>query len=104
MIEITPVPAFRDNYIWVLHDNHRAVAVDPGDAAPLQAFLAHEQLTLDTILITHHHADHTGGLVALTARHALPVFGPAREAIEGLTERLVEGDIVRIDALGLNFR
>ncbi len=104
MIKVTPVPAFRDNYIWVLHDDTDAVAVDPGDAAPLEDYLTREGLTLAAILVTHHHADHVGGLPALTARRAIPVYGPQREQIDGLTQRLIEGDEVRIGKPGLHFR
>ena len=48
MLRVSPVPAFADNYIWVLHDSTHALVVDPGDAAPVQAFLAEHQLTLAT--------------------------------------------------------
>lgn len=65
MLRVSPVPAFADNYIWVLHDSTHALVVDPGDAAPVQAFLAEHQLTLAGVLITHGHIDHIGGVSAL---------------------------------------
>ena len=68
MLAIHAVPAFRDNYIWVLEDGVHAAAVDPGDAAPVQAFLERQGLELAAVLATHHHADHVGGLVELARR------------------------------------
>ncbi|WP_174874714.1 hydroxyacylglutathione hydrolase [Vogesella oryzae] len=77
IIRLTPVCAFADNYIWVLHDTRCAIAVDPGEAAPLLAFLEQHRLQLDAIWITHHHADHIGGLPELLARWPqLDIYGP----------------------------
>ena len=70
--------------------------VDPGEAAPVIEFLERESLTLDTILITHHHQDHTGGLDALTKRYSPRVIGPDNPSIKGIDERVGEGDQVRI--------
>lgn len=100
-MNIIPLPAFRDNYIWLLHDDRHAVAVDPGDAAVVEAYLAQHGLTLCAVLITHHHHDHTGGLAELTTARQIPVFGPAREAIDGVTVRLSDGDVARIPELDL---
>lgn len=102
-MNITPIPAFRDNYIWLLDDGRHAVAVDPGDAEPVLRHLAAHGLELCAILITHHHADHVGGLAALTAAAPVPVHGPAREAIAGVTHPVREGDRVRIAELDLAF-
>lgn len=78
MLRVSPVPAFSDNYIWVLHDSTQALLVDPGDAAPVQAFLAEHGLALAGVLITHGHADHIGGVPALLADWpGTPVYGPA---------------------------
>ena len=60
MAAIIPIPALRDNYIWLVRDGSNAVVVDPGDAAPVLAYLEREALQLAGILITHHHADHVG--------------------------------------------
>ena len=81
MTSIIPIPAFADNYIWLVRDGTRAAVVDPGDARPVLDYLAREGLTLAAILATHHHNDHVGGIDALLARHPAPVFGPARETI-----------------------
>lgn len=103
MIEVRAVPAFRDNYIWMLcgMEAGRTIAaiVDPGDAAPvLQALDAHH-LTPVAILITHHHADHIGGIRELLAQHRLPVYGPARESIPALSHPLREGDRLALPGL-----
>lgn len=100
-MKLVPVPAFTDNYIWMLHDGARALVVDPGDAAPVHAALDAQRLELAAILITHHHADHVGGLDALRARLTGPVFGPARERIPQPCVPLTDGQ--RIEALGLAF-
>ena len=96
MLEIVPIPAFADNYIWALLRDDHCVVVDPGDAAPVFAFLAARDLTLDAIFITHHHADHVGGVAALTARWPVPVYGPAAESIKGVTDALRENDQVAL--------
>jgi hydroxyacylglutathione hydrolase len=102
MAAIIPIPALRDNYIWIVRDGRNAVVVDPGDAAPVLAYLEREALTLAGILITHHHADHVGGIAALTARHPAPVFGPARESIPGRTRAVTEGDTIALPGLELS--
>ena len=100
-MKLIPLPAFQDNYLWLLHDAQRALVVDPGDAGPVQAFLAAQGLQLDAILVTHHHPDHTGGVDALRDATGAKVYGPARERIPEPLERLAEGDA--IEALGLRF-
>jgi hydroxyacylglutathione hydrolase len=104
MIQITPISAFRDNYIWALHDDKNAVVVDPGEAAPVLAFLQAKKLTLTTILITHHHNDHIGGNRELLARFPVPVYGPAGEAIDTLTTRLKENDVITLAEFDLTFK
>lgn len=97
-----PVPAFSDNYIWVLHDGARALVVDPGESAPLMQWLQAEGLRLDTIFLTHHHADHTGGVDALRAATGATVFGPALERLPEPVQRVRAPD--RVQALGLDWR
>lgn len=106
MLQVTPVRAFADNYIWLIHsprDPRRVVAVDPGDAAPVFRALADDGLQLSGILLTHHHRDHVGGVAALLQAHPVPVFGPAAESIPGEPTRLREGDPAVFESLGLNF-
>jgi hydroxyacylglutathione hydrolase len=102
-IDVVPVRAFRDNYIWTLRDARTAVVVDPGDAAPVIQYLEREGLALHAILITHHHADHIGGVPDLLAHHDVPVYGPAGEPIPTLTRVVTGGDRVAIEPLGLSF-
>jgi hydroxyacylglutathione hydrolase len=99
---ITPIPAFQDNYFWLLQRGGRAAVVDPGDAAPVTQALAQRGLALAAILVTHHHYDHIGGLPQLAQEFPdVPVYGPAAEKIRGVTQPLREGD--RIEALGTAF-
>ncbi|HTP61530.1 MAG TPA: hydroxyacylglutathione hydrolase [Burkholderiales bacterium] len=100
MLEIVPLPAFKDNYIWTLRSGKRAAVVDPGEARPVQAYLAREGLELVAILATHHHADHVGGIAELVGNSKLPVFGPKGEPIPALTNPLGQGDKFEIPALG----
>ena len=95
------MPAFADNYIWMLHAAGRAIVVDPGDAHPVFDFLERGQLQLAAILVTHHHADHTGGVVALRNATGATVFGPASEAIAAPYTPLLQGD--QAEAMGLRF-
>jgi hydroxyacylglutathione hydrolase len=102
-LEYVPVPAFEDNYIWVVSDGQHAVVVDPGEAAPVKAYLAKRGWRLSAILLTHHHHDHVGGVADLLNDQAVPVYGPAGEAIEHLTQRLKNGDHVTIAEPALEF-
>ena len=106
MVEITPIPAFNDNYIWLLRqpDRLHAVVVDPGDAAPVVQRLRQDGLELEAILITHKHGDHVGGVRELKRiwPEAL-VFGPANEPIPVLERALGEGDRVELTGVGASF-
>jgi len=101
MMAIHAVPAFKDNYIWVLEAGGKAVAVDPGDDAPVEQFLEKRGLVLAAVLATHHHADHVGGLPALARHWKCPTFGPAREVEAHLDHRLTEGDRFQVPGLDL---
>lgn len=102
-MQIHAVPAFQDNYLWVIAEGGRAAVVDPGDAAAIEAFLAREGLELAAILATHHHGDHVGGLKTLAAHWKCPVFGPAGEPIVGLTRKLSEGDHIDVPGIDVAF-
>ena len=102
MLEIFPVPAFADNYMWTVHNDQYAIVVDPGDAVPVIKYLEKNKLTLLAILITHHHRDHIGGIKDLVELYNTPVYGPRREIIPHLTYPLGEGDVVEFNQL--NFR
>ena len=104
MLNVLTVPAFQDNYLWLIHDGVHAAVVDPGDAAPILAALADNGLALAAILLTHHHADHVGGVPALLQRFPVPVFGPRSDGIAQVTEPLDEGDTARVPALGLDLQ
>lgn len=104
MTEISAIPAFSDNYIWLLRDTDAATVavVDPGDADPVLDRLCELKLDLGALLITHHHYDHTGGIDALVA--AFPkvrVFGPDDTRIKGVTDPVGEGDLVRMPGVSL---
>jgi hydroxyacylglutathione hydrolase len=95
-MNLLALPAFADNYIWMLHDGRLAAVVDPGDDAPVQEALDRLGLELAAILVTHHHADHVGGVDALRARLRGPVYGPAREAIPEPFQGVRDGDEIAL--------
>jgi len=103
MLEIVPISALKDNYIWTLRDAKHAAVVDPGEAQPVLNYLAREKLTLVAILATHHHPDHVGGIDALLDLRKVPVFGPRKEPIPGMSNPVAEGDSVAIPELGASF-
>lgn len=100
-MQLIPIPAFSDNYVWMLHDGQRALVVDPGEAGGVRNTLARLGLRLDTILITHHHADHTGGVDELREATGARVIGPAFEKMPEPLARVSGGE--QVDALGLRF-
>ncbi len=100
-MKIYPIPAFGDNYLWLAAEGTRALAVDPGDAAPVLSALERHGLTLDAILVTHHHSDHIGGIAELVRHSGARVFGPADERIGDLTERVSDGRRIELPWLGV---
>jgi hydroxyacylglutathione hydrolase len=100
-MNLTALPAFSDNYIWMMDDGRSAVIVDPGEAAPVIAALDARGLALAAILVTHHHADHCGGVDELRARLQGEVYGPRRETIPQPAIGLGDGD--HVEVLGMRF-
>ncbi len=101
-MNLIALPAFEDNYLWLLHDGARALVVDPGDAQPVQAALARLGLPLQGILVTHHHGDHTGGVAALREATGAAVYGPASERIPEPHQALRGGQGVNV--LGIDWQ
>lgn len=106
MTQVIGVSAFTDNYIWLISNEERKTAaiVDPGDARPVIAELQQREMTPAAILITHHHADHVGGIADLLAAYPdLEVYGPARENIPHIQHKLSEGHTVTLETIGQSF-
>ncbi len=101
---IIPIPALRDNYIWVLHNGQHAVVVDPGEAVPVLSWLKTKRLSLAAILCTHHHGDHIGGISELVEVYNVPVYAPHAENIPGTTRPLAEGDAADLPLLGISLK
>lgn len=101
-MDLLAIPALSDNYIWVLHDGGHALVVDPGQCAPVRQVLQTRGWALDVILLTHHHADHTGGVDELRELTGARVYGPARESVPQPAEPVDEGS--QLDWRGLRLR
>ena len=93
---IEAIPAFSDNYIWVLRKNDSVVVVDPGDPNAVESYLKKKNLKLEAILITHHHYDHTGGVIKLNEKWNPEVYGPKGGHIQGIKRELSEKSIIKI--------
>jgi hydroxyacylglutathione hydrolase len=104
MLNIYPVHAFSDNYIWMIHNQKYAAVIDPGDASPVLNYLSKNKLQLIAILNTHHHHDHVGGNAALLNEFSMPVYGPKNESISTLSHPLTENDSVILEELSLNLK
>jgi len=106
LLQVWPIPAFDDNYIWCIHDGKSALVVDPGDSAPVLNYLAQANLKLQGILITHHHLDHTGGVLQILEAlgNKIPVYGPAGSNIPGRTHIVREGDKIEFESPCLSFK
>ncbi len=101
-MNLIPIPAFDDNYLWLLHNGVHALVVDPGDAEPVQRVVRDLGLTLTAILVTHHHADHVGGVNDLRQAHGAVVYGPQAEDIPTPYIGCQGGET--IDVLGVRFQ
>ncbi|GAB4124529.1 MAG: hydroxyacylglutathione hydrolase [Sideroxydans sp.] len=103
MLNITAIPALRDNYIWAIHDQRHAIVVDPGEAAPVRDFLLHQGVELTAILCTHRHWDHVGGIAELRAVYNVPVYGRSHPQNPHITDPLAEGDQLVLRAPAIRF-
>lgn len=106
-MRVTALPAFDDNYIWMIQpvaNSKRVLVVDPGAAGPCQQWLAQHDLELSTILITHHHWDHTQGVAALVEQWQCPVYGPANSPFTQISHPLCHGEVLQFPELGLQWR
>lgn len=102
-VEIIALPAFTDNYIWVLRHAGRVAVVDPGDANPVLEYLAKTGDDLCAVLITHYHPDHIGGIAEIIAHHPAPVYGPASENIAGVSHPLHGGERIQLTEIECEF-
>jgi len=100
MINIEPIKAFSDNYIWLVTTNEGSIVIDPGESKNTLDSLKNKQIDLSGILITHHHFDHTGGIIDLSKNNTLDVYGPNND-IESITKRVINGDVINV--IGLSF-
>jgi len=101
---IYPVRAFSDNYIWLITNGSTAAVVDPGQSAPVLDTLKRHNLKLVSILLTHHHQDHVGGVADLVSQTEAHVFGPATETLPVCDTPLQEGDVVQDTSLGFSLQ
>ena len=101
MFEIYPIKAFSDNYMWTLIEGDQAIVVDPGEAKPVIEALNKKNLSLKGIIITHHHFDHTGGVVELKERFNCEVYGPGGGHIKGISSPLNDNEEFYL--LGIKF-
>ena len=101
MIKIKPIKAYTDNYIWLVTTNEGTLVIDPGEYKPVSDYLKKEDIYLDSILITHHHFDHIGGLADLLKENKdIKVVGP-KNHINEIKTRVNDGDV--IETIGLKF-
>ncbi len=95
-MNILPLPAFTDNYIWLIEKNGKATVVDPGDSKVVKNYLKEKNLKLENILITHHHFDHTGGVEQLKESYECNVYGPYDSPFKGVEIKLKEDDEILV--------
>ena len=101
MIKITALPAFQDNYLWVIESDQHCYVVDPGDGKVVHQWLQKQHKQLSAILITHHHNDHIGGINWLLNYYSVPVYGPDSDRIPQITHIVRDGDNLNLPGLPL---
>lgn len=101
MPAITPIPIYRDNYVWMIVQGSRCWLVDPGDGAPVIDYLRNHNLALEGVFITHKHWDHVDGLRALVAEFPAPVYGPGPDLVTGVSHTVSDGDRLAMGDLDL---
>jgi hydroxyacylglutathione hydrolase len=105
LIHIDPIEAFQDNYIWLIHNDQNSIIVDPGDAGPVISALERKNLNLVAILITHHHADHIGGVMELQEKYPhIKIFAPQKDKYDFVNISLKNGDEINIPELQINYK
>jgi hydroxyacylglutathione hydrolase len=101
MINIEPIKAFDDNYIWLMTTNEGSIVIDPGESINLLKVIEQKNIKLDAILVTHHHYDHTGGIEQLLIKYpSLEVYGPNND-ICSIKSRLLDGELLNV--IGIDF-
>ena len=99
MLSVEPIKAYTDNYIWLVSTNEGSIVVDPGESKEILNLIDSNKIDLKGVLITHHHYDHTNGLLDLTNKMNLEVYGPKK--IEGINNIVNESD--KFSLIGLDF-
>ena len=99
MLIVEPIKAYTDNYIWLVSTNEGSIVVDPGESKEILNLIDSNKIDLKGVLITHHHYDHTNGLLDLTNKMNLEVYGPKK--IEGINNIVKESD--KFSLIGINF-
>ena len=95
-MKLLALPAFSDNYLWLWHNDQEAVVVDPGEASPVLEALARLGLSLEHIVVTHHHKDHVGGIKELVEKTGAIVHGPKHDSIPTPHQVLQGGESIEL--------
>ena len=103
--QITPIKAFQDNYIWAMIEDQNLIIVDPGDAKPVLEFISHSKLNLLSILITHKHLDHMGGVDEIFTKYPnIEIYAPRDSNFSFPYKAVGEGEEFKIDDTSMNFK
>ena len=103
--QITPIKAFQDNYIWAMIEDQNLIIVDPGDAKPVLEFISHSKLNLLSILITHKHLDHMGGVDEIYTKYPnIEIYAPRDSNFSFPYKSVGEGEEFKIDGTSMNFK